>query len=165
MPLPKENFSEILKVKIENSEATIKKAQKETKRIKRIAILVIDDEDDLRELIKRRLSWEGFDVYTAKDGLSGIQAARKYKPSLILLDVKMPGLDGLEVLSNLKWNKKTEHIPVFMLTAKSKIGDIDRAFSKRADGYITKPFDGKELGKMIKEKLAKYNLVGISGPV
>jgi len=152
-PFPGENLSEILKVKLENSEAAIKKTQKETRRIKRIPILVIDDEDDLRELIKRRLYWEGFDVYTAKDGPSGIQAARKYKPRLILLDVMMPGLDGLEVLSNLKWNKKTKHIPVFMMSAKSLVEDIDRAFSKRADGYITKPFDGKELGKIIKAKL------------
>lgn len=136
---------------------------------RRISILVIDDDKAIRLVLKKELTLHGFDVYLAKNGHGGLKLANKLakvgKPEVVLLDWVMPKMDGLKVLSELKHNANTEHIPVFMLTAKSKIGDIDRAFSKRADGYITKPFDGKELGKMIKEKLAKYNLVGISGPV
>ena len=150
-----ENLGEIIKLKLENYETVTKKIQQKTKRLKKITVLVIDDEDDIRKLIKYRLYSEGFKVYTAEDGPSGIKAARKYKPRLILLDVMMPAMDGLEVLLNLKWNKKTKHIPVFMLTAKGSMGDIDSAFARRADDYIIKPFDGEKLGKTIKEKLRK----------
>ena len=154
-PITEENLGKIIRVKLENSEAAIKKAQKKAKHVKRIPILLIDDDDIVRELVKHWLHVDDFEVYTAADGLSGIQAARKYKPRLILLDVMMPVMDGLEVLQNLKHNKKTKHIPVFMLTAKSLVGDIERAFARKADDYITKPFAGKELGKIIKAKLEK----------
>ena len=157
-PITEENLGKIIRVKLENSEAAIKKAPKEAKHVKRIPILLIDDEEDIRTLIKYRLDSEGFEVYTASDGLSGIQAARKYKPRLILLDVMMPVMDGLEVLQNLKCSKKTKHIPVFMLTAKRLVEDVDQAYAREADGYITKPFDGKKLGIMIKEKLEKLSV-------
>ena len=154
-PFADENLGEIVKLKLENCEAVIKGTAQKTKCLKRIPVLVIDDEDDIRKLIKYRLYSDGFEVYTAEDGPSGIKAARKYRPRLILLDVMMPGMDGLEVLLNLKWHKKTKHIPVFMLTAKNAVEDMDHAFSRRADDYLTKPFDGEKLGKTIKAKLEK----------
>lgn len=150
-PFSGKNLGEIIKLRLENYEAVIDK----TPSRKRIPVLVIEDEDDIRKLIKYNLYQAGFEVYTAEDGPSGIKAARKYKPSLILLDVMMPGMNGLEVLTNLKWNKKTKDIPMFMLTAKNTMGDMDHAFARRADDYLTKPFDGEKLGKTIKKKSEK----------
>jgi DNA-binding response OmpR family regulator len=121
------------------------------------SVLVIDDEGDIRRIIELNLCLDGFKVYTAPDGPSGIKAARKYNPELILLDVMMPGMDGLEVLSLLKWDKALKDIPVIMLTAKSTMGDMDHAFNRRADGYITKPFDGKKLVETIKKKMERIN--------
>ena len=120
---------------------------------KKNSVLVIDDEDDVRRVVEMNLRADGFEVYTSPDGYSGIEAARKYKPKLILLDVMMPDMDGLEVLRELKWDKKLKKIPVIMLTAKSTVGDMEHAFGRRADGYITKPFDGSSLGETIKKKL------------
>lgn len=121
----------------------------------RIPILVIDDDAGLRELLEYTLRLSGFEVYLAEDGKTGLEMAREKKPSLILLDVKMEGMDGLEVLSELKYNKKTEDIPIFMLTAKSKLSDIDYAFEIGADDYITKPVKLMKLGGILKEKLAE----------
>ncbi|MHC4114894.1 MAG: response regulator [Planctomycetota bacterium] len=152
----KENLAELVRLKLENCEAAIGKAQSR----KRFPVLVIDDDNIVRELAKHWLYVDGFEVYTAEDGPSGIKAAREYKPNLILLDVVMPGMDGLEVLLNLKRHKKTRNIPVFMLTALNSLGNMESAFGRGADGYITKPLAGKELGKIIKTKLKKQTVPG-----
>jgi DNA-binding response OmpR family regulator len=120
---------------------------------KKISVLIIDDEEDVRRVVELNLRADGFEVYTASSGKSGIEVARKNKPKLILLDVMMPGMSGLEVLMELKWDKKLMKIPVIMLTAKSTVGDMDHAFNRRADGYITKPFEGATMGDTIKKKL------------
>jgi len=125
--------------------------------IKRIPLLLIDDDENLRELLEYSLRLGGFEVYLAGDGPSGLLAAQKHMPKVILLDRLMPGMDGLEVLSELKHDKKTERIPVFMLTAKSAIGEMDDAYDIGADDYITKPIDPKILSNMVKKKLIKYN--------
>ena len=148
-PFIESSIAGIVRLKLEKCESNIKRRQHQ----KKIPVLVIDDEADIRRLVELNLRIDGFDVCTTSDGPSGIEAARKHKPKLILLDVMMPGMDGLEVLTNLKWNKKTKSIPVFMLTSKSTTGDMDHAFSRRADAYITKPFDGETLGRTIKKKL------------
>lgn len=121
----------------------------------RIPILIIDDDPELRELLEYNLKLAGFEVYLAGDGPSGIQAAQELVPSVILLDVTMEGMDGLEVLSELKHDRRTEGIAVFMLTGKSSIGDIERAFEIGADDYITKPVEMMKLGRIIKDKMKK----------
>ena len=122
---------------------------------KRIPILVIDDDAEFQELIEYNLRLGGFEVTQALNGPDGLEAARKGKPDVILLDATMPGMDGLEVLSELKHDSKTEKIPVFMLTGKTMVGDIEQAFEVGADDYITKPVKLMELGKLIKGKLKK----------
>ena len=155
-----ESLAEVVTLKLENCEAVMDK----TRGCKKgMPILVIDDEAAARELVKYWLCSDEFEVYTAEDGPSGIKAARKYKPHLILLDVVMPGMNGLEVLFNLKWHKKTRNIPVFMLTAQSSVGDMEVAFAREADDYITKPFAGEELGKIIKAKLEKLKKQTVPG--
>ncbi len=122
---------------------------------KRIPLLVIEDEEHIRKIIEYNLKLDGFEVFMASNGREGLIIAREKKPDVILLDWMMPEMNGLEVLSELKHDKKTEHIPVFMLTAKGMLGDIDRAFDVGADDYITKPFDPINLGKNIKKKMEK----------
>ena len=122
---------------------------------KRIPILVVDDDSEFQELIEYNLRLAGFEVFQAMNGPDGLEIARKEKLEVILLDTTMPEMDGLEVLSELKHDDRTEKIPVFMLTGKTMVGDIERAFEVGADDYITKPVKLMELGKIIKAKLKK----------
>ncbi|MGB2862884.1 MAG: response regulator [Sedimentisphaerales bacterium] len=121
-----------------------------------IPVLVVDDDEIVREALKRSLKLYGFEVYLAKDGLTGLKLAQEKRPTFILLDWMMPEMDGLEVLSELKHDKRTEHIPVFMLTDRGIIGDLDQAFEIGADDYIIKPSDLTQLGKIVKTKWEKY---------
>ena len=121
-----------------------------------IPVLAVDDDEIIREALKRSLKLYGFKVYLAKDGLTGLKLAQEKRPSFILLDWMMPEMDGLEVLSELKHNERTEHIPVFMLTDRTMIGDLDQAFEIGADDYITKPSDLTQLGRIVKTKWEKY---------
>lgn len=129
-----------------------------------IPVLVIEDDKIIREAIKQSLKIFGFHSYLAKDGPTGIQLAQEKKPSFILLDWMLPETDGMEVLSELKHNKKTESIPVFMLTGKGMIGDVDEAFEVGADDYITKPLDIMKIGKIVKAKWAKHSNNKVSVP-
>jgi DNA-binding response OmpR family regulator len=116
-------------------------------------ILVVDDEPHIREVLEYSLKLEGFQVYTAPDGRTGLELARKEEPDLVLLDWMMPEMNGLQVLSELKRDDKTKDIPVFMLTAKSMLLEVGRALYEGADDYITKPFLPVELSAMIRSKL------------
>jgi len=120
-----------------------------------IRVLLVEDEQRIRKILEYNLKLDGFQVYTAGDGPSGLETARKERPDLILLDWMMPGMDGLQVLSELKADETTENIPVFMLTAKSMMVEVGRALYEGADDYITKPFEPREFGQMLREKLAK----------
>ena len=119
----------------------------------RISVLVIDDDAEFQNLVEMNLGLAGFSVMQAMDGPEGLEMAKKEKPQVILLDTTMPEMDGLQVLSELKHDEKTAEIPVFMLTAKTLVGDIERAFEVGADDYITKPVELRQLGKIIKQKL------------
>ena len=124
----------------------------------RIPILVVDDDSEFLELIEFNLKLSGFDVTLATSGPEALEIAREQpQPSIILLDTTMPEMDGLEVLSELKYSKETENIPVFMLTGKTMIGDVEQAFEIGADDYITKPVEMKKLGRLIKDKLSKMS--------
>jgi len=118
-------------------------------------ILVIEDEEHIRTVLSYNLKLDGFEVYLAENGTTGLEMAHKIQPDLILLDWMMPGMDGLQVLSELKDDITTKSIPVFMLTAKSMMAEVGRALYQGADDYITKPFDVVELGQILKEKLEK----------
>jgi len=119
---------------------------------KPIPVLLIEDEAFARKALRCSLKSHGFRVHLAKDGTEGLRLARQIRPALILLDWMMPEMDGMEVLSELKHNRKTRQIPVFMLTAKGMIGDLDHAFEMGVDDYVTKPLDLMRLGGMVKAK-------------
>ena len=120
-----------------------------------IKILVVEDEAHIRKVLEYNLKLDGFEVYLAEDGATGLKLARENSPDLILLDWLMPVMNGLQVLAELKTDSSTEHIPVFMLTAKGMLNDVTQAIEMGADDYITKPFNPIQLGKTIREKLEK----------
>ena len=118
-------------------------------------ILVIDDEKDLIELVRYNLEKEGFDVVGAADGKAGLEVAREHRPDLILLDLMMPGLDGLEVCRRLRADGRTAGIPVILLTAKATEADRVVGLEMGADDYITKPFSPRELVARVKTRLRR----------
>lgn len=119
-------------------------------------ILIVEDEENIRTVLKYNLELDGHTVDLAEDGQKGLDQV-KNQPDLILLDIMMPVMDGLEACLKLKADPETKSIPVFMLTAKSQIGDIEEAFKVGADDYLTKPFDPTDLSERIAQKLEKYH--------
>jgi CheY-like chemotaxis protein len=116
------------------------------------AILVIEDNPDNMETVKALLT-ENHDIIEAYDGLDGLTKAKTLLPDLILMDISLPGMDGLEVLSNMKNDSKTQHIPVIALTARAMKGDREELLSYGFDDYISKPVDSALLEITIKEWL------------
>lgn len=118
-------------------------------------ILLIEDEKNIVELVKYNIEQEGYRFFSALRGDQGIEIARKCKPDLIVLDLMLPELDGLEVCKILKQNEKTSAIPIIMLTAKSQEADRIVGLELGADDYVTKPFSPRELVARIKAVLRR----------
>jgi two-component system, OmpR family, alkaline phosphatase synthesis response regulator PhoP len=108
-------------------------------------ILVIEDEEDIQELVRYNLAKEGYRVALIASGEEGFKAAKASNPDLIVLDLMLPGLDGLEICRLLKADPRTSHTPIVMLTAKGEEADIVTGLELGADDYITKPFSPKVL--------------------
>lgn len=122
-------------------------------------ILVIEDVEALREEIMETLSYEGFDVLGAENGVVGVQIAKTYLPNLIICDIAMPELDGYGTLVALRQEPKTSMIPFIFLTAMTEKADMRQAMQLGADDYLTKPFTSTELLGAIASRLQKYNSV------
>ena len=118
-------------------------------------ILIIDDEKDILELVKRYLLQEGYDVVVAETGEQALEIAHSRLPTLIVLDLMLPGIDGLDLCKMLKKNPKTRNIPVIILSGKSEDSDIVTSFEVGADDYITKPFSPKVLVARIRRVLRR----------
>ncbi len=118
-------------------------------------ILVVEDEEDIQELIRYNLAKEGFQVEIVASGEDALARASASLPNLVLLDLMLPGLDGLEVCKNLKNNPKSAHVPIVMLTAKSEESDIVLGLELGADDYITKPFSPKVLIARVRASLRR----------
>ncbi|MDL1968053.1 MAG: response regulator transcription factor [Deltaproteobacteria bacterium] len=108
-------------------------------------ILVVDDEEDILELVRYNLAREGYQVISASSGEKCLKKARSEKLDLIVLDLMLPGMDGLEVAKNLKNDSKTKYVPIIMLTAKGEEADIVTGLELGADDYVTKPFSPRIL--------------------
>jgi len=118
-------------------------------------ILVVDDEEDVLELVEYNLAKEGYDVARADTGEQALSLARAALPDLILLDLMLPGVDGLDVCRLLKNDDRTAHVPIIMLTAKSEEADVVTGLEMGADDYITKPFSPRVLAARVKTVLRR----------
>lgn len=118
-------------------------------------ILAIDDEEDILELVRYNLAREGFQVTCASSGEEALRMAQDTRPELIVLDLMLPGIDGLEVMRRLKASPSTQSIPVVMLTAKGEESDIVTGLELGADDYVTKPFSPRILSARVKAVLRR----------
>jgi len=123
-------------------------------------ILVVDDEPSITNLVSSYLKPEGYEVYTASNGDAGLKAARAFKPDLIILDVMLPGTDGIELLSILR---RESEVYVIMLTARTEETDKIVGLSVGADDYVTKPFSPRELVARVKAALRRLKTGAAAG--
>ncbi|HEY3346389.1 MAG TPA: winged helix-turn-helix domain-containing protein [Nitrospirota bacterium] len=127
-------------------------------------VLVVDDERDLVELLDYNLKNEGYSVLCAYDGMEALRLAQSNLPDIIVLDVMLPGMQGLDVLKSLRKKPDTQAIPVILLTAKS--GEIDKVLGLElgADDYVTKPFSPREVVARVKAVLRRVSHAADAGP-
>jgi two-component system phosphate regulon response regulator PhoB len=126
-------------------------------------ILVVEDEADILEVLEYTLAREGYRVLGSRDGAEALVLARREAPRLILLDLMLPGLDGLEVCRRLKADAVTRDVPIIMVTAKGEESDVVLGLGLGADDYVTKPFSPKELVARIRTVLRRGPLVDADG--
>ena len=126
-----------------------------TKTTNKGTILVIDDEADLVELVRYNAERAGYDVIAANNGEDGLEIARKHRPDLIVLDVMMPGMDGLDVCREMRNDSRTSTTPLIMLTARAAESDRVVGLELGADDYVTKPFSPRELVARVKAVLRR----------
>ena len=118
-------------------------------------IVVADDDEDIRELVVFKLRQSGHDVVAVGDGAAAVAAVQEERPALVLLDVMMPGMSGLDAARVLRQSPDTAGIPVIMLTARAQETDIEQGFAAGADDYVTKPFSPRELASRVAAVLAR----------
>ncbi len=123
------------------------------------SVLIVEDDPDIVELLQYTLEREGYPVLVALNGEKGLSEAQRRRPGLILLDLMLPGLDGLEVCKALKSDDSTKSIPVVMLTAKGEESDVVLGLEFGADDYVRKPFSPRELVARIRAVLRRGNSV------
>jgi DNA-binding response OmpR family regulator len=117
-------------------------------------VLVADDDDDILMLVTTRLRRDGFDVISARNGDEALALAQQRRPDVAVLDVGMPGLDGLEVLQRIRADDELKGIRVLLLTAKAQESDARRGYDAGADAYVRKPFSPADLSARVRELLA-----------
>jgi DNA-binding response OmpR family regulator len=116
-------------------------------------ILVADDDDDILLLVTTRLRRDGFNVVSASSGDKALAIAKEQKPTLAVLDIGMPGLDGLEVLAHIRADEDLRRMLVLLLTAKAQESDVRRGYESGADAYVKKPFSPAELSTQVRALL------------
>lgn len=118
-----------------------------------IRILLVEDDDMLQDILAERLELRDFDVVLADNGQEGIEKAYTEKPDIILMDMRLPVLDGWEATNQLKSNPETQHIPIIALTAHALIGDKEDSLAAGCDDYLPKPVDFPSLLEKIEQLL------------
>jgi DNA-binding response OmpR family regulator len=124
-------------------------------------IVVVEDEPDILEVLSYNLKREGYDVTTALDGAIGLGLIEKIEPDLVLLDLMLPGMDGLEICRQLKSNRKLSHIPIVMVTAKGEESDVVLGLGIGADDYVSKPFSPRELIARVKAAIRRSGISAV----
>ncbi|MGQ7294810.1 response regulator [Quadrisphaera sp. KR29] len=118
-------------------------------------VLVADDDLDIRELVAFKLAQAGYDVRSAPDGAAALEAARAGGVDIVVLDLMMPGLSGLDVCAELRRRSETADLPVIMLTARAQDQDVASGFAAGADDYVVKPFSPRELVSRVQAVLGR----------
>ncbi|MEH6638704.1 MAG: response regulator transcription factor [Porticoccaceae bacterium] len=118
-------------------------------------IVVVEDESDILEVLSYNLRREGFEVSSSLDGAQGLELIQQQLPDLVLLDLMLPGIDGLEICRRLRSNPASQHIPIVMVTAKGEESDVVLGLGIGADDYLVKPFSPKELIARVKAVLRR----------
>ena len=121
-------------------------------------ILVVDDEEKIRAIIRKYGEFEGYDITEAKDGMEAVKLCREQDFDVIILDIMMPGIDGLEVCREIR---KTSNIPILILSAKAEDMDKIVGFGTGADDYLTKPFHPLELLARVKSQMKRYTTIQV----
>ena len=117
-------------------------------------ILVIEDQADNRQILRDLLASANFEVIEAEDGETGLAAAAKHRPDLILMDIQLPGLDGYEATRRLKADEGLKSIPIIVVTSYALGGDADKARAAGCDAYISKPYSPRQLLAKVREYLS-----------
>jgi DNA-binding response OmpR family regulator len=117
-------------------------------------VVVADDAEDVLTLVKATLTRAGYDVVTAGDGEAALEAIRAHRPAVVVLDVSMPKLDGLEVLSRMRDDPEHANVPVVLLSALAQESDVSRGYAAGASQYVRKPFSPRELIAIVEELVA-----------
>ena len=118
-------------------------------------VLVVDDDPVILELLRVNFEIEGFEVASAADGREGLERVRDHAPDIVVSDIMMPRVDGLQLLTELRKDPATAQVPVILLTAKAQNADVQQGLELGADDYVTKPFDPLELIDRVNAVLAK----------
>jgi len=118
-------------------------------------IVVVEDEPDILEVLCYNLKREGYQVFDSLDGREGLSLIEQKVPDIVILDLMLPGIDGLEICRKLKSNIRTQHVPIIMVTAKGEESDVVLGLGVGADDYIPKPFSPKELIARVKAVLRR----------
>ncbi|MEE8553164.1 MAG: response regulator [Desulfobacterales bacterium] len=116
-------------------------------------ILVIEDQEDNRRILRDLLTSIGYEVIEAVNGVEGVNSAGTYRPDLILMDIQLPGIDGYEATRQIKANPDLQKIPIIVVTSYALSGDDVKAFEAGCDAYVSKPFSPRELLAKIHEYL------------
>lgn len=133
------------------------KPSQKTKAVAKQTILVVDDEKDLLDLIEYNLKKEGFAVLKAENGEEGIKIAKEHKPDLVLLDIMMPKMDGMEAVEKMRGDDDLKSIPIIFLTARSDEKTEVEGLDKGGDDYITKPISTTKLISRIKAVMRRFD--------
>ncbi|WP_327314257.1 response regulator transcription factor [Streptomyces sp. NBC_01235] len=118
-------------------------------------VLIADDDADIRDLVAFKLVQSGHQVTAVEDGMAALRTVREQPLDLVLLDIRMPGLSGLDVCRELRACDDTASLPVILITARSQEGDVELGFAAGADDYIVKPFSPRELSSRVTAVLTR----------
>ena len=132
---------------------------------KKPVILIVEDDLDVAEMLEAYFRVQDYDVYVANYGVDGVESSLTYRPDLVILDIRLPDIDGFVVAKRLRENRRTSNIPIIFLTEKRSRSDRLQGLGLGADDYITKPFDIQELRLRVRNALQRSTFGSISNPV